>query len=345
MSKNYYQILGVPKNVTESELKTAYRTLTKKYHPDNNKEPGAKEKFQEISEAYQGILTEIEKNKFQSSKDFENADTKKSQTTNHDYSYNRDDFENSNQENNYHFKWKSKEPKDEKKHNTANYEEQIQDLEKHLFNANQKQINYNNQFCEIKSKFLEKMALRSRYVSTIKISLGKLIDHMERYFSHKVSSINENVLNRFSEKRRTEEIQNLSKVEAKILKPLKSIQLFFHVHDLNQIEFDKLFQKLFSLDVSKENIALMKEATSEKEVNDFLKAKKDYEEQYQTLTQEINNLETNQEHLKNKIDKLNTIISSLNKFIVKLKRKHSAYYSPEDFYSNERTEEDYRRRA
>ncbi len=54
MSKrDYYEVLGVSKNATEKELKSAYRKLAKKYHPDanqNNKE--AEEKFKEVSEAY-----------------------------------------------------------------------------------------------------------------------------------------------------------------------------------------------------------------------------------------------------------------------------------------------------
>uniref|UniRef100_A0A915P346 Uncharacterized protein n=1 Tax=Meloidogyne floridensis TaxID=298350 RepID=A0A915P346_9BILA len=51
--KDYYKILGVPKSASDSEVKKAYYQLAKKYHPDVNKEKGASEKFQELSEAYE----------------------------------------------------------------------------------------------------------------------------------------------------------------------------------------------------------------------------------------------------------------------------------------------------
>lgn len=51
-NKDYYSILGVSKTASDDEIKSAYRNLAKKYHPDINKEEGAQEKFKEISEAY-----------------------------------------------------------------------------------------------------------------------------------------------------------------------------------------------------------------------------------------------------------------------------------------------------
>lgn len=49
--KDYYKILGVGKNATKEEVKTAYKKLAKQHHPDLNKSPDASEKFKEINEA------------------------------------------------------------------------------------------------------------------------------------------------------------------------------------------------------------------------------------------------------------------------------------------------------
>jgi len=53
--KDYYKILGVERGTSDEEIKKAYRKLARKYHPDVSKEQNAKEKFQEVSEAYETL--------------------------------------------------------------------------------------------------------------------------------------------------------------------------------------------------------------------------------------------------------------------------------------------------
>lgn len=57
LKQDYYQILGVPRNFDAKQLKTQYRKLAKKYHPDNNhgKEKFANKKFIEIQNAYETL--------------------------------------------------------------------------------------------------------------------------------------------------------------------------------------------------------------------------------------------------------------------------------------------------
>src|SRR5512143_1547713 len=59
-NQDYYDILGVGRNASEDDIRTAFRKLARQYHPDVNKEDGAEEKFKEINEAY-GVLSDPEK--------------------------------------------------------------------------------------------------------------------------------------------------------------------------------------------------------------------------------------------------------------------------------------------
>ena len=58
--RDYYEVLGVPKTATEAEIKSAFRKLAKKYHPDISTEENAAEKFKEAQEAY-AVLSDKDK--------------------------------------------------------------------------------------------------------------------------------------------------------------------------------------------------------------------------------------------------------------------------------------------
>src|ERR1700742_994455 len=59
---DYYKVLGVDKKASQEDIKKAYRKLARQYHPDTNKDPGAEERFKEISEAYD-VLGDADKRK------------------------------------------------------------------------------------------------------------------------------------------------------------------------------------------------------------------------------------------------------------------------------------------
>ena len=58
--RDYYQVLGVPQNASDEQIKKAFRKLALQYHPDRNKSAGADAKFKEINEAYH-VLSDTEK--------------------------------------------------------------------------------------------------------------------------------------------------------------------------------------------------------------------------------------------------------------------------------------------
>lgn len=62
--RDYYEVLGLSKTANDAEIKSAFRKLAKKYHPDINKEADAEEKFKEIQEAYAVLSDNSKKNQY-----------------------------------------------------------------------------------------------------------------------------------------------------------------------------------------------------------------------------------------------------------------------------------------
>jgi curved DNA-binding protein CbpA len=63
IKRDYYEVLGLPRNASGAEIKRAFRKLAFQYHPDHNKDPGAEDKFKELNEAYQ-VLSSPEKRNY-----------------------------------------------------------------------------------------------------------------------------------------------------------------------------------------------------------------------------------------------------------------------------------------
>lgn len=59
-AKDYYEVLGIKRDATTDQIRTAYRKLARQLHPDVNKSPDASKKFSEVQEAYD-VLSEAEK--------------------------------------------------------------------------------------------------------------------------------------------------------------------------------------------------------------------------------------------------------------------------------------------
>jgi len=58
--RDYYEVMGVPRNASDDDIKRAYRRLARKYHPDVSKEAEAEDRFKEVGEAYE-VLRDPEK--------------------------------------------------------------------------------------------------------------------------------------------------------------------------------------------------------------------------------------------------------------------------------------------
>ena len=62
--RDAYESLGLSRSASQDEIKSAYRKLARKYHPDLNKEPGAEEMFKEVQEAYDVLSDESKRQKY-----------------------------------------------------------------------------------------------------------------------------------------------------------------------------------------------------------------------------------------------------------------------------------------
>ncbi len=58
--RDYYDVLGVTRTATEQDIKRAYRTKAREYHPDINKHDGAEDEFKEVNEAHE-VLSNAER--------------------------------------------------------------------------------------------------------------------------------------------------------------------------------------------------------------------------------------------------------------------------------------------
>ena len=64
--KDYYEILGVSRDADQAAIKSAYRKLARKYHPDVNKTKEAEEKFKDINEAYEVLSDKAKRQRYDS---------------------------------------------------------------------------------------------------------------------------------------------------------------------------------------------------------------------------------------------------------------------------------------
>ena len=98
-SKDYYLILGISRNASESEIKSAYYKLAKKYHPDHN--PSEPQKCKEINEAYSVLSNAEDKRNYDNSRKFGNTNTNQYNNQQYQNPYQRNPYEH------YHQNWQN----------------------------------------------------------------------------------------------------------------------------------------------------------------------------------------------------------------------------------------------
>src|ERR1700731_1547057 len=62
--RDYYETLGITRDASPEDIRSAYRKLAREYHPDANKEAGAEDRFKEISEAYEVLRDEEKRERY-----------------------------------------------------------------------------------------------------------------------------------------------------------------------------------------------------------------------------------------------------------------------------------------
>lgn len=93
-NRSYYDILGVPKNASERQIKKAFHKLAMKYHPDRNKSPDAESKFREIAEAYETLSDDNKRREYDQigHESFTSGRGGKESTFQHSFNFNFDDM-------------------------------------------------------------------------------------------------------------------------------------------------------------------------------------------------------------------------------------------------------------
>lgn len=94
-TKNYYEILGVSVDSSTAEVKSAYRKLARKYHPDINKDEGAIDIFKNITEAYDVLSNDVERSKYDTLKGFFKTETTKTSSKEVDETFKEEKVKNS----------------------------------------------------------------------------------------------------------------------------------------------------------------------------------------------------------------------------------------------------------
>ena len=86
---NYYAILGISKDATADEIKKAYHSVSKKYHPDINLSPNATEMMQAINEAYATLSDENKRKAYDKNLANDNSNNQNNDKINYEEIYNQ----------------------------------------------------------------------------------------------------------------------------------------------------------------------------------------------------------------------------------------------------------------